>query len=133
VNRRLGAEHRVLSGDPALVAGAGNEHADPVGVPGGQDVRQVAAQRLIDLNVTALGVDADLGGADQVGIAGPANREEHRVDIDLTRVRVGPVVHGRAPGAVVQPFDMRRGQDRDAAVAKGLGERVGHVVVGVRQ
>jgi hypothetical protein len=103
-----------------------------VDVPGGQDVRQIAAKRLVDSDITARGLDPDLGGADQVGVAGPADREENHVQLESTGLRAGPVVHGRALGVGFQSFDLRRSQDGDAGVTKSLVERVRHLVVSVR-
>jgi hypothetical protein len=54
-------------------------------------VRQAAPQRVIDRDVSAGGVDADLRGADHVGVPRPTDREEHRIDIESPLLPAGSV------------------------------------------
>jgi hypothetical protein len=127
-----GTEHRVLRGDASLVAGAGHQHADAVHVAGGEHVRQAAAQIPADLDVPAGGGDAHSVGAELLGVAGPADGEEHRRDLELGLLAAGAILHGDASWGAVEPFDQRCGQHADTAAAEGIGQRGGDVLVRVR-
>ena len=84
-------EHRVLGRHAALEQGARDQHAVPVDVAGGEDVRDARAQEVVHHHVAALDRHAGRGGVDEVGVAGPAHGEEGSVGLHVPRLVADPV------------------------------------------
>ena len=92
---------------------------DPVDVPGRVDVRHARAQLVVDHHVATLERDTGRRGVDAVGVAGPSDGEEDRVDVDVSCL-AGDGVDG--PHAWLERLDSLgacAGGHVDAAVPKG--------------
>jgi hypothetical protein len=75
---------------PPFQAGARDEHAVPVDVARGEDVRRGRREVFVDHHVPAVDRHAGRGRVDQVAVAGPAHGEEGGVDLET------PVVVSRS-------------------------------------
>jgi hypothetical protein len=59
-------------------------------------VGQAASQRLVDGDVSAVDLDPDRFGLNEIGIARPADSKEHRIDSKLALVGRRSMVGGNA-------------------------------------
>ena len=123
------AQHRVLGCHAAFEEGARDQHAVPVDVAGGEDVRDARAKVVVHHHVAALDRHAGRGGVDEVGVAGPAHREEGGVDVHVPRLVAGPVDDAHTRFEWLEPLDARARDDLDAPLAEGLLERGRDVLV----
>ena len=98
--------------------------------PAAKMCAHVGAQRVVDHDVPALDVHAGCRSADEIGVAGPADGEEDRVDINgLGRVaRLVGDTHARSEWP--ERLDVGAGDDVDATVPVRMLERCRDVLVG---
>ena len=80
----LGVGHRIDRSNVAFVRRAGDEHHLSGHVPGRVQVGNVRAQILVDFDVGARDLDAELLQADPVGVADPAHAQQHRIGLEAT-------------------------------------------------
>jgi hypothetical protein len=73
------AEHGVLGGEGALVVGALDEHHPPGQISRGEDVRGARPEAVVHRHVAASCLYASGGQVQRVHVAGPADREHHRL------------------------------------------------------
>jgi hypothetical protein len=109
----------------------GDQHAVPVDVAGGEDVRDARTQVVVDYDVAAVDRRTSVGAVDEVGVAGPAHCKEGGVGLDGRRLVAHPVDDPN-PRAECLPFDGGAGHDLDAPPAKGLLKRGRDILVRAR-
>ena len=80
------SQHGVLGCHSAFEESTRNQHALPVYVPSGEDVRNARAEVVVHHHVPALDRHAGRGSVHEVGVAGPTHREEGRVGLHAHRV-----------------------------------------------
>ena len=97
------AEHGVLGGEGALVVGALDQHHPPGNVSRGEDVRGAGPQAVVHRHVTALCLYPRGGEVQRVHVAGPADREHHRLRVERARFAVLRVGEPEAPIPFVYP------------------------------
>ena len=76
----LGAQDGVLGGHGSLSAAALYEHHTSGNVPGCEDMGHAGAQGVVDLDGAALAPDVGGRQVEEVNIAGPADRQDNRLN-----------------------------------------------------